>query len=322
MRLPVAREVPREAPPSAAGHPRLCAVARVAGEGVLLVAGMPIGDVQDASARLLHWLVEADVVAAEDTRRLRAFLARAGLARAGPITSFFEGNEARRTASLLAELTAGRRVLLVSDAGMPGVSDPGERLVAAAADAGVAVHVLPGPSAVTTALVASGLPTDRFTFEGFLPRTAAARRRAVQALAAEPRTMIFFESPRRLGACLDDLAVVFGRERPAAVCRELTKRHEEVLRAPLGALAERFAEEALGEVTIVVSGAGTGEGAAELAAHAEAAALERVPGLVATHQHDGLSRRDAITAVAQTLGLRRRDVYAAAVGAHREGRSP
>ena len=195
------------------------------------------------------------MIAAEDTRRLRRLAAALGVRLTGRVLSYYDDVEARRVPGLLAELTAGQDVLLVSDAGMPSVSDPGYRLVAAAADAGIRVTVLPGPSAVTTALVISGLPSDRFVFEGFPPRRAGERGRRFAELAAERRTLVFFESPRRLPATLAELAAAFGPQRRAAVCRELTKTHEEVIRGTLGDLAGQLADGVLGEITLVVAGA-------------------------------------------------------------------
>jgi 16S rRNA (cytidine1402-2'-O)-methyltransferase len=220
------------------------------------------------------------------------------------VVSYYDDVESRRAPALLAELADGHDILLITDAGMPGVSDPGYRLVAAAAAAGLRVTVLPGPSAVTTALVISGLPSDRFVFEGFPPRKAGERSRRFAELAAEPRTLVFFESPRRVGATLAELAAAFGVDRRAAVCRELTKTHEEVLRGSLGELAERLAEGVLGEVTLVVAGASQlPEPVLEADAVAEVRA--RVLG--------GASRRDAVAAVAAELGVRKRDLYAAVV---------
>jgi 16S rRNA (cytidine1402-2'-O)-methyltransferase len=272
--------------------------------GILTIAAAPIGQPADASARLAAALEAAGLIAAEDTRRVRRLADALGVRLTGRVVSYYDDVEDRRAPGLLAELAAGQDVLLITDAGMPGVSDPGYRLVAAAAQAGIRVTVLPGPSAVTTALVISGLPSDRFTFEGFPPRKAGERARRFAELAAEPRTMVFFESPRRIGATLADLAAAFGADRRAAVCRELTKTHEEVLRGSLGELAGLLAEGVLGEVTLVVAGAPQ---RAEPVAAADAVAevLARVQG--------GASRRDAVTAVAAELGLRRRDLYAAVV---------
>ncbi len=227
--------------------------------GLLVLAGMPIGDVQDASPALLAALAAAEVVAAEDTRRYQAFLTRAGATSSARVISYFEGNESARTPELVQLLREGSRVVLVTDAGMPSVSDPGYRLVAAAIEAGVRVTAVPGPSAVLVALALSGLPTDRFCFEGFLPRKAGPRRAALAELAGERRTMVFFEAPHRVAEMLADAASVLGASRPAAVCRELTKTYEEVRRGGLASLAEWAADGVLGEITVVVGGLPTSE---------------------------------------------------------------
>src|SRR4051794_13024735 len=223
--------------------------------GVLVLAGTPIGRSDDAPPRLVAELTSADVVAAEDTRRLKRLTVDLGIEIGGRVVSYFEGNEQGRTPQLLEALAAGQRVVLVTDAGMPSVSDPGYRLVAAAVEAGIEVTSVPGPSAGLPALAASGLPVDRFCFEGFLPRKAGERARRLDRLADEPRTMVFFEAPHRTEAALQAMADAFGVDRPAAVCRELTKTHEEVRRAGLGELAAWAAAGIRGEVTIVVSGA-------------------------------------------------------------------
>jgi 16S rRNA (cytidine1402-2'-O)-methyltransferase len=278
--------------------------------GTLTVAAAPIGQPADASARLGEALATAAVIAAEDTRRLRRLAAALGVRLGGRVVSYYDDVEARRVPALLAELTAGQDVLLVTDAGMPGVSDPGYRLIKAAADAGIRVTVLPGPSAVTTALVISGLPSDRFVFEGFPPRRAGERARRFAELAAERRTLLFFESPRRIGATLAELAAAFGADRQAAVCRELTKTHEEVIRGTLADLAAKLAEGVLGEVTLVVAGAPPAQNAAT---PAQAAAT------VAERELGGQSRKEAIAAVARELGLPRREVYDAVVArVHRD----
>ncbi|HRK47258.1 MAG TPA: 16S rRNA (cytidine(1402)-2'-O)-methyltransferase, partial [Nocardioides sp.] len=217
--------------------------------GTLVLAGTPIGRVEDASPRLTRELAEADVVAAEDTRRLKRLTSELGVTITGRVVSYFEGNEVQRTPTLLEELEAGRRVLLVTDAGMPSVSDPGYRLVAAAVEAGIPVTAVPGPSAVLTALAVSGLPVDRFCFEGFLPRKAGERARRLVALAGEERTLVFFEAPHRTEAALVAMAEAWGGERSAAVCRELTKTHEEVRRGTLAELVAWAADGVRGEVT-------------------------------------------------------------------------
>jgi 16S rRNA (cytidine1402-2'-O)-methyltransferase len=270
----------------------------------LIVAAAPIGRAADASPRLTAELAGADVVAAEDTRRLRRLAADLGVQVGGRVVSYFDGNEASRVPGLLAEMRAGARVLLITDAGMPGVSDPGYRLVAAAAGAGVTVTVLPGPSAVLAALAVSALPMDRFCFEGFLPRRSGERSRRLASLTDEPRTMVFFESPRRVGGTLSALATAFGADRRAAVCRELTKTHEEVRRGPLGDLARWAADGLLGEVTIVVAGTDV-TSSADLDD-------ERLRSLVEEVVVTGTSRKDAISAVAKRTGVPRRRVYTAA----------
>src|SRR6476646_1835803 len=226
--------------------------------GVLVLAATPIGRVADAPPRLAQELATADVVAAEDTRRLKRLTTDLGVTITGRVVSYFEGNESARTPVLLEALLAGDRGRLVTDAGMPSVSDPGYRLVAAAVEADVLVTAVPGPSAVLTALAVSGLPVDRFCFEGFAPRKAGERARRLAALAAEERTMVFFEAPHRTEAALAAMADAFGPERPAAVCRELTKTHEEVRRGPLRELVAWSADGVRGEVTIVVQGSSGG----------------------------------------------------------------
>ncbi|MDG4665886.1 16S rRNA (cytidine(1402)-2'-O)-methyltransferase [Mycobacterium sp. 236(2023)] len=223
--------------------------------GRLLVGATPLGQPSDASARLVRALGSADVIAAEDTRRIRTLATALEVKPTGRIVSLYDQNEASRIPSLLDDIRGGATVLLVSDAGMPLISDPGYRLVAACVDAGLPVQCLPGPSAVTTALAVAGLPSERFCFEGFAPRKQSARTSWLQTLAAEPRTCVFFESPRRLGETLRDAADVLGPGRRAVVCRELTKTHEEIRRGSLGELADWAADGVLGEITVVLAGA-------------------------------------------------------------------
>jgi 16S rRNA (cytidine1402-2'-O)-methyltransferase len=268
--------------------------------GVLVLAATPIGRVADAPPRLAEELAEADVVAAEDTRRLQRLLTELGVTARGRVTSYFEGNEQARTPLLLEALERGERVVLVTDAGMPSVSDPGYRLVAAAVEAGVPVTAVPGPSAVLTALAVSGLPVDRFCFEGFLPRKAGERSRRLGDLAEERRTMVFFEAPHRTTTALAAMADAFGPDRPAAVCRELTKTHEEVRRGPLADLVDWAADGVRGEVTIVV------EGAPDPGPVDDPATLAR---LVAEEEQSGTSRKEAIGRVAQRAGVPKRLVY-------------
>ncbi len=268
---------------------------------MLVLAATPIGRVDDASPRLAHELATADVVAAEDTRRLARLARDLGVSVGGRVVSYFEGNEAARTPGLVAALVAGERVLLVTDAGMPSVSDPGYRLVAAAIEAGVDVVAVPGPSAVLTALAVSGLPVDRFCFEGFLPRKAGERSRRLAELATEPRTMVFFEAPHRTGAALAAMVEAFGPERAAAVCRELTKTHEEVRRGGLAELVAWAAGGVRGEVTIVVAGAP--------AAPSVGPTPDDWRRAVADLEAAGTPRKDAISQVAKSAAVPKRLVY-------------
>ncbi|EID16202.1 16S rRNA (cytidine(1402)-2'-O)-methyltransferase [Mycolicibacterium phlei] len=223
--------------------------------GRLLIAATPLGQPADASARLVEALHTADVVAAEDTRRIRTLAQSLQVTLAGRVLSLYDQNEASRVPALVDEIAAGATVLLVSDAGMPLISDPGYRLVTGCIEAGLPVSCLPGPSAVTTALAVAGLPAEKFCFEGFAPRRQAARRTWLATLAAEQRTCVFFESPRRLAETLADAVEVLGADRRAVVCRELTKTHEEVVRGTLGELADWAADGVLGEITVVLAGA-------------------------------------------------------------------
>jgi len=270
----------------------------------LVLAGTPIGRVQDASPRLVTELAGADVVAAEDTRRLRRLTRELGIELTGRIVSYFDANESQRTPQLLDMLRAGACVVLVTDAGMPSVSDPGYRLVAAAVEAGIDVTAVPGPSAVLTALAVSGLPVDRFCFEGFLPRKAGERARRLAELVDEPRTMVFFEAPHRTEQALVALVEAFGGVRRAAVCRELTKTHEEVRRGPLSELVTWAADGVRGEVTLVVSGAAA-VGPADLDD-------EAVRALVAAEVEAGMTTKDAVATVARRTGIPKKTVYAAA----------
>lgn len=269
--------------------------------GVLIIAATPLGNPADASARLRDALATADVVAAEDTRRTRRLAADLGVRIGGRVVSHYDAVEAQRSEALAQYVAQGLTVLVVSDAGMPLVSDPGLAAVRRCLDAGLPVTCLPGPSALTTALVLSGLPAERFCFEGFLPRKAGQRRQRLRALAAEPRTMVFFESPRRLVDCLTDMAEVFGSERRIAVCRELTKTYEEVLRGTVGELAPQVAN-ILGEVTLVVEGATAREvDPDDLVAEVEA------------QVDSGMRRSEAVAQVAADAGVSRRELYALVV---------
>ena len=270
--------------------------------GTILLAATPIGDPGDASPRLVAALASADIIAAEDTRRLRALAQRAGVRVVARLVSFHEHNERDRAAQLVSAARDGARVLVVSDAGMPSVSDPGYRLVVAADGAGVPVTVVPGPSAVLTALALSGLATDRFCFEGFPPRRPGERGRVLRSLAREPRTLIFFESPRRVHDTLTDMVGAFGAGRRAALCRELTKTHEDVRRATLGELAALTDGGALGEIVLVVAGADRAD-ADPAGAAREALALAG----------EGMRLKTAAGVAARAAGLRPNEVYRAAL---------
>lgn len=272
--------------------------------GLILLAATPIGDTEDAPPRLRTALRTADVIAAEDTRRLLNLAGRLEVPLTARVVSLHEHNEAERAQEMVSVAREGGFVVVVSDAGMPMVSDPGFRLVNAAIDAGVRVSVLPGPSAALTALAVSGIATDRFCFEGFLPRKAGERGSRLAELAREPRTMVFFESPRRVPETLAELADAFGGERRAAVCRELTKIHEEVVRDTLANLGDRLADGVLGEVTIVVAGAPTGG--------------QDVAGLVPEVRELmglGLRLKDAAAWVGARAGVSKRELYQAALTA-------
>ncbi|MEV0905868.1 16S rRNA (cytidine(1402)-2'-O)-methyltransferase [Streptomyces hokutonensis] len=274
--------------------------------GTLVLAGTPIGDIQDAPPRLAEELAGADVVAAEDTRRLRRLTQALGVQPKGRVVSYFEGNESARTPELVEALVGGARVLLVTDAGMPSVSDPGYRLVAAAVEKDIKVTAVPGPSAVLTALALSGLPVDRFCFEGFLPRKAGERLSRLREVAGERRTLVYFEAPHRLDDTLAAMAEAFGAERRAAVCRELTKTYEEIKRGPVGELAAWAAEGVRGEITVVV------EGAPEQAEELGADELVR---RVRVREEAGERRKEAIAAVAVEAGVPKREVFDAVVAA-------
>ncbi|MGV8908990.1 MAG: 16S rRNA (cytidine(1402)-2'-O)-methyltransferase [Propionicimonas sp.] len=270
--------------------------------GRLILAGTPIGNTEDASPRLLRVLVEADLIAAEDTRRLHGLLNRLGITITAKLVSYFDGNEAARVGELLAALAEGRTVVVVSDAGMPTVSDPGYRVVAAAVDAGLPIQVVPGPSAVLVALALSGLPTDRFCFEGFLPRKGGERRRRLTELAAEARTMVFFEAPHRLTEFLADAVTVLGPERRVAVSRELTKTYEETRRGTLAEVSAWAADGVRGEITVVIAGA----------APSALSVADALP-LVAERVAGGEPFSAAVAGVAADSGLPRKALYQAAL---------
>lgn len=269
--------------------------------GVLYLAATPIGDAGDASARFIAALSQADVVAAEDTRRAKALAARLHVTLQGVVLALHDHNEGAKADALLDRVEAGQRVVVVSDAGMPTVSDPGYRLVKRAVERGIPVSALPGPSAPVTALAVSGLPSDRFAFEGFLPRKEGEALRYLEGIAMMPHTLIFFESPKRLHETLGRMAKVLGGGRQAVVCRELTKTYEDIWRGTLDELVTRSAGEVLGEITIVVEGA-TGE--RDAADYVEA---------VLALAKEGVRLKDAAGQVAQATGLRKNELFKAAL---------
>jgi 16S rRNA (cytidine1402-2'-O)-methyltransferase len=274
--------------------------------GVLVLAATPIGDPRDAAPRLAEELATADVIAAEDTRRLKRLLTDLDVTPKGTVLSYHEHNEASRTPDLVERLVSGDRVVVVTDAGMPSVSDPGYRLVAAAVDADIRVTCVPGPSAVLMALAVSGLPVDRFCFEGFLPRKAGERARALAEVADERRTMVFFEAPHRLAETLTAMSETFGADRRAAVCRELTKTYEEVKRGSLAELAEWAGEGVRGEITVVVAGA-----------ERKVASLEEAVSGIRQRVRAGERLKDVCADVASVTGLSKKSLYDAVVAAGR-----
>lgn len=275
--------------------------------GCLYVIGTPIGNLEDATPRSRRLLAEVDIIAAEDTRTAKHLLDHLQIEKP-TIVSYFEGNEASRTPQLLEELAEGMTVGLVSEAGMPAVSDPGQRLVEAAGKAGFKVVPVPGPSAVISAVVGSGLPTQRFTFIGFLPRESGARRRALGEIRTRPETLIFYESPERVGACLSDMAEAFGPERPAVLARELTKMYEEFVRGTCESLAGTFADKApRGECTLVIGGATEDE---EEVLDVEAEVLKLL--------EEGLGPKDVASRLMVRTGKPRRELYQLALSLKRQ----
>jgi 16S rRNA (cytidine1402-2'-O)-methyltransferase len=272
--------------------------------GRLVLAATPLGDVRDASPRLAEALAEADVVAAEDTRRFRSLASALDVTPRGRVVSFYEDVETARLPRLLESLQAGETVVLVTDAGMPSVSDPGFRLVAACVEAEIPVTCLPGPSAVTTALALSGLPCDRFCFEGFAPRKPGERTKWLSTLVAEPRTVVFFESPHRLASLLADAVSVLGADRRAAVCRELTKTYEEVKRGSLESLAAWAAEGVRGEITVVLSGA-----------EPRSVSVADLVAEVADRVASGERLKSAASEVAEATGVSKKELYDAVLAA-------
>ena len=275
----------------------------------LILAATPLGNPGDASPRLRAAIESASIIAAEDSRRFHRLCSDIGVTFSARVLSFFEGNEEDRTRELLGELQSGASVLVVSDAGMPTISDPGFRLMRDAIQCGIEVQVIPGPSAVTMAVALSGLPTDRFTFEGFPPRASGARLASFEKLRHEERTMVFFEAPHRLGDSLGDAVAVFGAQRRAAICREMTKRYEETIRGTLAELSSwADSNEVLGEITLVVEGASTDS--ASMSAGEMVARVREFEGA-------GMDRKAAIASVAQEFGIAKRLVYAAVVDANK-----
>lgn len=275
---------------------------------MVILAGTPIGDTASASPRLVQTLQGAQVIAAEDTRRLTDLLHRLQISTSARIVSYFEGNEAARTQELVEVLLAGQDVVVVTDAGMPSVSDPGFRLVSAAIDHGVRVTSVPGPTAVTTALAISGMPTDRFCFEGFLPRKRGERRRRLQELVDEPRTTVLYEAPHRVADLLHDAVEILGAQRHAAICRELTKTYEEVHRGTLAQLRDWVEQGVRGEITLVLAGA-----------TAQTVSLADAVGMVDEVVADGEKTSRAVAGIAARTGLRRRELYDAFLAARRAG---
>ncbi len=276
-----------------------------------MLAATPLGNPADASMRLREVLAKADVIAAEDTRRLRRLTAALEIEPRGRVLSYYDANERERAGELVDEAQRGSRVAVVTDAGMPSISDPGYRVVAEAIERGVPVTAIPGPSAVLMALAISGLPVDRFCFEGFLPRKQGERSTRIAELVDEPRTMVFFEAPHRVEAALTALAEVLGVGRRAAVCREMTKTYEEVRRGTLAELRDWAGDGVLGECTIVVAGASQEE------RRAARGLLEPADWVEAVREREaqGSDRRSAIAAVAKEAGVQRRLVYDAVVTA-------
>lgn len=275
----------------------------------LILAATPLGNPGDASARLKAAIESATIIAAEDSRRFHRLCLDIETTFTARVLSFFEGNEEDRTRELINELQSGATVLVLSDAGMPTISDPGFRLMRDAIELGIEVSVIPGPSAVTMAVALSGLPTDRFTFEGFPPRASGARISTFEKLRHEARTMVFFEAPHRLGDSLGDAISVFGAERRGAICREMTKRYEETIRGTLAQLSSwADANEVLGEITLVISGASE---------DSAATTAEEMVARVREFEGAGMDRKGAIASVAQEFGIAKRLVYAAVVDANK-----
>jgi 16S rRNA (cytidine1402-2'-O)-methyltransferase len=268
---------------------------------MLILAGLPIGDAADASENLKSMIEKVEFIAAEDSRKFSRLCQELGIRYSGKIISFFEGNETERIDELTKLLVSNKDVLVATDAGMPGISDPGYRLVRAAIENNIKIKVLPGPSAVTTALLLSGLPTDRFCFEGFAPRTSAARVNWFSELVEQPRTIIYFEAPHRITESLQDAITAFGADRQAVICREMSKQYEEIIRGSLNELLQwSEAKEILGEITVVVSGFNPQEREIN-----QDAIIENV----LRYESSGMSRKEAMAEVAKSYGIAKRTVF-------------
>jgi len=278
----------------------------------LILAATPLGNPKDASARLMDAIATADVIAAEDSRRFHRLASDLGVTFVGKVISFFDGNEEERTQEILEFLRNGKNVLVVSDAGMPTISDPGFRLARDASAENILVQVLPGPSAVTMAVALSGLPTDRFSFDGFPPRTSGARKKFYESLRFDERTLVFFEAPHRLEESLSDALASFGSERKAAICREMTKHYEQTIRGDLATLLEWSQKnEVLGEITLVIGGAEV---------DAKSVTTDAMVARVQEYESAGMDRKGAIATVAEEFSLPKRSVYAAVVDANKIGK--
>ena len=275
----------------------------------LVLAATPLGNPLDASERLKQAITSAEIIAAEDSRRFHRLASDLGVTFTAKVISFFEGNESDRTVEILELLRSGKEVLVVTDAGMPTISDPGFRLLRDAIAENIATTVIPGPSAPTMAIALSGLPTDRFTFEGFAPRAQGARKSFYEKLRFEERTMVLFEAPHRLAESLADALAVFGADRSAAICREMTKTYEEVVRGSLEELLQwSMSKEILGEITLVIAGSAAGS---EITSAADAVSR------VKEYEAAGMDRKEAISTVADESGLPKKIVYAAVVDANK-----
>lgn len=277
---------------------------------MLILAGLPIGDIRDASAHLISEIKRVDYIAAEDSRKFARLCQDLNISHNAKVISFFEGNESERLDELTRILKSDKDILVVTDAGMPGVSDPGYRLVRAAVENQIKVKVLPGPSAVTAALLLSGLPTDRFCFDGFPPRTSTARLKWFNQLVEEERTIIFFEAPHRIVESLSDAITVFGADRIGAVCREISKQYEEVVRGDLKQLHNwSKSKDILGEITVVISGFEPGS---------REVSSERIVEKVLKYENSGITRKEAIAEVASEYGISKRTIFDVMV-AHKSG---